>query len=154
MICHCLKMTTSKMTTMTMVFNRSFKTDGFLIVHEPLIFYDLTMRWWFSVGAIKQMFDSFGWIMKFHWFHGFQSEGKNPTRFNNSFFSRGVPRREMCIRLVKYWHFSCFKGCQEGPSGAAFETLPVHWSPAVLTFLPSEEPLSNFIGLQIGSGKV
>ena len=46
---------------------------------------------------------------------GFQSESKNQCFFNDFMFSRGVQRREMCIRLMKYWHFCCFKGAKMDP---------------------------------------
>ena len=50
--------------------------------------------------------------------------------------------------------FSSIVTPQEGPSGTACQTVPVHWSPAVLTFWPQNEQLTDRLWLVKGKGKV
>ena len=70
----------------------------------------------------------------FHWLFGFQSEWKFPTRFNRNGFSRVALEREMCIRLMKYWHFCLPRGCSGGLGGTDMQALPVRFVHDVCTF--------------------
>ena len=56
--------------------------------------------------------------------------------------------------MIHISRFSHFHGGMQGPSGPAAETLPVHWSQAVLTFWPQFRPYNDRLWSVKGLAKV